>query len=65
MVAFSSRKGATAFPSGSPFRLLASGESSRGHVVLHHGALLQLVPNRVRMIGAGCFEKILKVIGGL
>jgi hypothetical protein len=47
------------------FGLLASGESSRSHVVVHHGALLQLVPDRVRMSGAGCFEKLLKVIGRL
>jgi hypothetical protein len=45
--------------------LLAPGESSRGHVVLHHDALLQLVPDRVRMIGVGCFEKLLEVISGL
>jgi hypothetical protein len=52
-------------PLWATFRLLASGKSSSGHVVLHHGALLQLMPNKVHMIGAGCFEKILKVIGGL
>jgi hypothetical protein len=37
----------------------------RGHVVFHHGAFLHVMPNRVHMVGAGRFEKLLKVIGGL
>jgi hypothetical protein len=43
-------------------RLLASAKSPRGHVILHHGALLQLVPNTVCMIWIGCVEKLLEVI---
>jgi hypothetical protein len=47
------------------FELLAPSKSPYGHVVLHHGAFLQLVPNGVRMIGTGCLEKHLEVISGL
>jgi hypothetical protein len=47
------------------FELLASGKSSRGHVVLHHGAFLELVLDRVHMIWVGCFKKLFKVIGRL
>jgi hypothetical protein len=44
---------------------IAFSNSSRGHVVLHDVSFLQLVSDRVRMIWAGCFEKLFKVIGGL
>jgi hypothetical protein len=44
------------------FRLLALGESPRGHVLLHHGTFPQLMPNRVHMIGAGCLKKLLDLI---
>jgi hypothetical protein len=47
------------------FGPLAFGKSSRCHIVLHHGAFLQLVSNRVRMIWACCFEKLFDVIGRL
>jgi hypothetical protein len=47
------------------FGLLALGKSPYGHIVLHHGPILQLVPNRVCMIGTCCLEKLLKVISGL
>jgi hypothetical protein len=47
------------------FGLLPLSKSPRGHVVFHHGTFLQLVPNRVCMIGAGCLEKVLDVISGL
>jgi hypothetical protein len=47
------------------FGPLAFGKSSHGHVVLHHGAFLQLVSDMVCMIWAGCFKKLFKVIGGL
>jgi hypothetical protein len=40
-------------------------ESPCGHLVLHHGAFFQLVPNGVYMVRSGCFEKLLKVIGRL
>jgi hypothetical protein len=35
------------------------------HVVLHHGTIFELVPDRVRMVWAGHLEKILKVISRL
>jgi hypothetical protein len=47
------------------FELLALGESLRGHVVFHHGAFFQFMPNGVHMIGADRLEKLLKVIDGL
>jgi hypothetical protein len=58
------RKRGGSFPRRVALGLLALGKSSRGHVVLHHGAFLQLVPDKVCMIGAGCLQKLLKVIGG-
>jgi hypothetical protein len=47
------------------FEFLVLGESPHAHVVFHHGAFLQLMPNGVRMVGVGHFEKLLKVIGRL
>jgi hypothetical protein len=47
------------------FGLLADGKSPCGNVVLHHGAFFQLMPDGVRMIGAGGLKKLLEVIGGL
>jgi hypothetical protein len=47
------------------FGPLAFGKNSHGHVVLHHGAFLQLVSDMVCMIWAGCFKNLFKVIGGL
>jgi hypothetical protein len=47
------------------FGPLAFAKSSCGHVVLHHGAFLQLVSDRVRMIWADSFEKLFEVNGGL
>jgi hypothetical protein len=44
---------------------LAFGKNSCGHVVLHHGAFLQLVSDKVHMIWAGCFEKLFEVISEL
>jgi hypothetical protein len=36
-----------------------------GHVVLHHGALFEVVPDGVHMIWEGHLEKLLEVIGRL
>jgi hypothetical protein len=47
------------------FGLLAPSKSPHGHVVLHHGAFVQLVPNGVCMIEAGGLKKLLEVISGL
>jgi hypothetical protein len=47
------------------FGHLAFSKSSCGHVVLHHGAFLQLVSDRVHMIWASCFEMLFKVISSL
>jgi hypothetical protein len=44
---------------------LPFGGKHRGHVVLHHGELLKLVPDGVHMVRAGHLEELLKVIGGL
>jgi hypothetical protein len=45
--------------------LLALGKSPRGHVVFHHGALFEVVPDDVHMIWEGHLEKLLEVIGRL
>jgi hypothetical protein len=45
--------------------LLALGESPCGHVVLHHGAIFELVPDGVSMVWAGRLEKLLEVIDRL
>jgi hypothetical protein len=42
--------------------LLAPGKSSHGRVILHQGALLQLVFDMLRTIWACCFEKLLEMI---
>jgi hypothetical protein len=44
--------------------LLASGQASCGYIILHHGALFQLVLDTVCMIWACRLEKLLKVIHG-
>jgi hypothetical protein len=44
--------------------LLAFGQASHGHIILHHGALLQLVLDRVCMIQACHLKKPLEVIHG-
>jgi hypothetical protein len=62
MVAFSLEKGAAAFPVESRYDYLAPDKSPSGHVVLHHGAFLQLLPNTVCMIRIGCLEMLLEVI---
>jgi hypothetical protein len=59
------RKRGVSLPRRVTFRPLTFGKCSCGHVVLHHGAFLQHVSDRVRMIWAGCFEKLFEVIGGL
>jgi hypothetical protein len=56
------RKRGSGFPRRVALRLLSAGKSSHGHVFLHHGAFLQLVPDGVRMIGTGCLEKLLEMI---
>jgi hypothetical protein len=58
-------KDVAAFPPRVSLRLLALGESLRGHVVFHHGTLFELVPDRLHMVWAGRFEKFLKVISQL
>jgi hypothetical protein len=47
-----------------PFGLLAFGESPRGHEVLHHGALLELMFDAVCMVRTDHFEKFLEVSFG-
>jgi hypothetical protein len=46
-------------------RLFALGESPCGHVVFHHVALFDLVPDGVSKVWVGRHEKILKLIGRL
>jgi hypothetical protein len=58
-------KGGGSLPHRAAFGLLALCKSPCGHVVLHHSTFLQLVPNGVRMVGAGYLKKLLEVIGGL
>jgi hypothetical protein len=55
-------EGGSNLPHRVTFGLLAPGESPYGHVVLHHGAFLQRMPNGVCMIGTGCLEKLLEVM---
>jgi hypothetical protein len=59
------RKGGSSLSRRVAFGLLTLGKSLCGHVVIHHGTFLQLVPNVICMVGAGCLEKLLKAIGGL
>jgi hypothetical protein len=47
------------------FGILAPVKSPHFHVVLHHGAFLQFVPDELRLIGTGCLEKLLELVGEL
>jgi hypothetical protein len=53
MTASSPGKGAAAFPLS---------ESPRGHVVFHHGELLELVLDGACMVWIGSFKKLLQVV---
>jgi hypothetical protein len=44
------------------FRLLALGESQRGHKVFHHGTLFKLVFDGVHIVQTSRFEKFLEVL---
>jgi hypothetical protein len=48
-----------------PLGFLSVGESPGGHVIFHHGALLELMPDGVHVVWTGHFEKFLEVIGQL
>jgi hypothetical protein len=48
-----------------PRGLLALGESPCSHVVLHHGALLELMLDGVCMVRACCLKELFDVIGRL
>jgi hypothetical protein len=58
------RKRGGSFPHRVALRLLDPSKSSCGHIVLHHGAFLELVHNMVRMIGIGYIWMLLEVISG-
>jgi hypothetical protein len=64
MTAFFSGKGGSNLARRATFGLLAPSKSPHSHVVLHHGAFLQFVPDGLSVIRTGCFEKLLKVING-
>jgi hypothetical protein len=62
MTASSPRKGAAAFPPGSPSCFLPLERAIEVHEVFHHGALCELVLDGVHMVWTGRSEKFLKVI---
>jgi hypothetical protein len=41
---------------------LALGENPRGHEICHHGAILELVFDMVRMVQIGRFKKFLEIV---
>jgi hypothetical protein len=55
-------KGCCALPARVSLRLLALGASPRGHEIFHHGVMLQLVFDGVRMVRTGCFEMFLEMV---
>jgi hypothetical protein len=53
-------EGCSGLSSRVSLRLPTFGESPRDHIVSHHGALFELVPDGVCMVWTGHFEKFLE-----